>query len=483
MNVNQHAPQNAKPAEHHIRLLAGWRRAGLIIGGALSVPALLGGVFAPTLFFPAYLYAWLFWLGIALGSLGVAMLHHLTGGGWGFVIRRILEAAFGTLPLLGLLFVPLLFGLHTLYPWADAARVAADPLLRDKHGMFVLPFFLARNGLYFACWIGLGRLMRVWSVEQDRTGDPAITERFQKWCGPGLILYVFTMSLAAIDWIMSLEPRWFSTIFGMLIVAGQGLTALAFAILVAHRLALSDAGEKRTRERERQGENAGREPRSAKPGVLGFLLAALKLLPAARSEAAQRRERNKNLDANIGPPELGDVGGLDARLAPFWQDLGGMLLAFVLIWVYMGYSQYIIIWSGDQPSETVFYLHRQQGGWKVFAWGLMALHFFLPFVLLLFGGIKRRAGPLVGIAGMLLFAHLLHSLWLVEPKFYPQGFGFSWLDVVTPIAMGGLWLAVFCAALQSAALLPLHDPRLQKTEAAAEARQVRTELGAETRQG
>ena len=462
-----------KPSENTMKLLTAWRQRGLLLGGGLSVLALLGGIFAPALFFPAYLYAWLFWLGIALGSLGIAMMHHLTGGGWGFVIRRILEAAFGTLPLLALLFLPLLFGLHYLYPWADPARMAADPILRDKHGMFTLPFFLARNILYFVVWIALARILRAWSVEQDRTGDPAITERFQLWCGPGLVLYVFTMSLAAIDWIMSLEPRWFSTIFGMLIVAGQGLTALAFAIVIAHRLALIAEGERQ----KKDGKTGSKKKRNS----LFALLAILHIWPIPRGEASRQHERNKNLDANIHPPELTEADTLDARLAPFWQDLGGMMLAFVLLWVYMSYSQYIIIWSGDLPSETSFYLHRQQGGWKVFVWGLIALHFALPFLLLLFGGIKRRAGPLFAIAGLLLIAHLLHTFWLVEPKFYPHGFGFSWLDVVTPLAIGGLWLAVFSAALQSAALLPLHDPRLQKPVAAAEARHARQDLG-ETKQ-
>ncbi len=441
----------------YVILLNGWRRRSLLVGGVLTFAALLGGIFAPKLFFPAYLYAYLFWLGLALGSLALAMLHHLTGGGWGFVIRRILEAAFGTLPLLALLFLPVLFGLHTLYPWADAARVAADPILRDKHGMFGLPFFLARTLFYFVVWIALARTMRRWSLEQDRTGEPALTARFQTWCGPALILYVFTVSLAAIDWIMSLEPRWFSTVFGALIVAGQGLSALAFAILVAHRLAVVSADE------------APQEEAKEKQSFLRRLF-------ASSEERSRRYEDNVNLTANIHSPKMTTAPTLDTQLAPFWQDLGGMLLAFVLLWVYMGYSQYIIIWSGDLPSETVFYLHRQQGGWKVFAWGLILLHFAVPFVLLLFGGIKRRGGGLTWIAALLALSHLLYYFWLVEPKFYTQGFGFSWLDLVTPLAIGGWWMAVFCTGLRSAALIPLHDPRMQTPKAAAEGRKAQEEL-------
>lgn len=441
----------------YLTLLSGWRRRSLFLSGVLTLAALPGALFAPTLFFPAYLYAYLFWLGIALGSLAIAMLHHLTGGGWGFVIRRVLEAAFGTLPLLALLFLPLLFGLHALYPWADSARVAADPLLRDKHGMFALPFFLARSLFYFVVWIVLARVLRQWSLAQDRTGDPVFTQRFQRWCGPGLALYVFTVSLAAIDWIMSLEPRWFSTVFGLLIITGQGLTALAFAILIAQRLAAVSAGIERTEAAQEQ------------QGVLRRLF-------ASSEQKSRWFEDNENLTANIHPPKMTDALTLDTQLAPFWQDLGGLLLSFVLLWVYTGYSQYIVIWSGDLPAENAFYLHRQMGGWKVFAWGLILLHFVVPFVLLLFGGIKRRAGGLRWIGSLLLITHLLYYLWLVEPKFHPQGFGFSWLDIVTPLAIGGWWMATFCGALQSAALLPMHDPRMQGSEASAAARKAQEEL-------
>lgn len=442
------------------RRVSAWRRWSLIVGALLTIPALLGGLWRPALFFPAYLYAYLFWLGIALGSLAIVMLHHLTGGGWGFVIRRILEAAFGTLPLLALLFLPLLLGLHFLYPWADPARVAADPILRNKQGMFTLPFFLVRAVIYFCAWIVMARLLRRWSLEQDRTGDPALTQRFQRWCGAWLVLYALTISLAAIDWIMSLEPRWFSTIFGMLVMAGQALTALAFAILVAQRLAAAGNPAKRTAEKQ------STEIPQREQGAL----------PDAQEEASIAHQVNPNLNANIHTPNLTDAPTLEAQLAPFWQDLGGLLNSFVLLWAYLGYGQYIITWSGDLPSENVFYLHRQQGGWKVLAWSLIVLHFALPFVLLLFGGIKRKVRRLTGIAWLLLVMHLLYLLWTVQPPFYSQGFGFLWLDLVLPFAIGGWWLAAFCTGLQRASLLPLRDPRLQKHEAAAQVQRVQEEL-------
>ena len=324
--------------------------------------------------------------------------------------------------------------------------------MRKHSALFALPWFLLRAVIYFAAWIGLALQLRRWSVEQDRTGAPALTERFQKWCGPGLILYVFTMSLAAIDWIMSLEPRWYSTIFGMLIIVGQGLTALAFAVLMAQRL----TAEKKTEAGERKKEKGERtEP-----------------------EAAKREALNPDDPIpNIYPPYLEPrAPTLQAQLGTVWQDLGGLMLAFVLLWVYMSFSQYVIIWSGDLPSEISFYLHRRHGGWRWFAWAMIMLHFAVPFVLLLFGGLKRNVRLLAAVALILLAAHFLNMFWLVAPKFHTAGFTVTGLDVVTPLAIGGLWLAGFFGALGQTALIPQRDPRLQTPEAAAQTQQARQEL-------
>src|SRR5215467_12429107 len=212
------------------------QRRSLIVGfiGLLFCGG--GALIFPQPFFRAYLSAYIFWIGIPVGCLALLMLHHLVGGRWGFMIQRVLEAAIQTLPLMALLFIPLLFGLSDLYPWARPAVVATDPLLQQKAAYLNSPFFIARTAVYFAVWIVLGRLLVRWSLEQDRTADGILIQRLQQLSGPGLVLYGLTVTFSAIDWIMSLEPKWYSTIFGMIFMVSYGLAALAFAIVTVHFL-------------------------------------------------------------------------------------------------------------------------------------------------------------------------------------------------------------------------------------------------------
>jgi hypothetical protein len=374
------------------------------IGIVTVVVCAIGGMAMPEAFFHAYLYAYLFWLDIALGSLGILMLHRITGGAWGFTIRRLLEAATMTLPLLAVMFVPLLFGLHALYPWARPEAVAADATLQHREALYTPAWFSIRASLYFVVWIGIAVTLRRWSLAQDRTGDARYTARFQTFIGPALILYAFTATFAAIDWIMALEPHWYSTIFGMLVIVGQGLSALAWSVVCAQ------------------------------------LLAGRALLKELAPESA-------------------------------WQDLGGMLVAFVLLWAYMAYSQYIIIWSGDLPHETSFYVHRRAGAWAYIALVMMILHFFLPFFLLMFGALKRNTVTLALIASILLCARMVNTFWMVAPAFHTQGLVVTWLDVLLPLALGGLWIGVFATSLHGKPLIPLNDPRLQNDSDAAHARE------------
>jgi hypothetical protein len=184
----------------------------------------------------SYLTAYLFWLGISLGSLAILMLHTIVGGYWGFLIRRPLEAAMMTLPLMALLFLPLLLDLGAIYPWAVASNVAASRVLQHKEPYLNVSFFVIRALIYFALWIGLAWLMNLGSKRQDRTEDPAPTEWLQKLAAPGLALYFLSMTFAAIDWGMSLEPAWYSSIYGVMLMIGQGLSTLAAMVLVVSML-------------------------------------------------------------------------------------------------------------------------------------------------------------------------------------------------------------------------------------------------------
>lgn len=183
-------------------------------------------------FFPAYLFGCLFWLGLALGCFGVAMIHYLTGGRWGNPTRRFLEAGYMTLPLLALLFVPIFFGLKYLYPWARPAEVAASRILQNKAPYMNGPAFIGRAVFFFLFWIVIARQLRKWSLEQDRTSDVTPTRRMRTLSGVGIVLYPLTTTFAYIDWIMSLDANWYSTMFGVIICAGQVLMAFVFITML-----------------------------------------------------------------------------------------------------------------------------------------------------------------------------------------------------------------------------------------------------------
>ena len=380
-------------------VLVQMQRRAWLVGAAGVVLALLGVWLNLAQFFRAYLVAYLFWSGLSLGCLALLMLHHVVGGAWGAMIRRLLEAGTRTLPLMVVLFVPLLYGLTTLYSWARPEVVAHDVLLQHKSGYLNVPFFLQRAAAYFAIWLIVMFFLNHWSRQQERVaGAPQerhVQRRLRLLSAPGLMLYVLTVTFAAVDWVMSLEPHWYSTLYGVVILVGQILAALALAIVLITQLA--------------------------------------------------------------------EVPPVSTVLTPqHLHDLGNLLLAFVMLWAYIGFSQFLIIWSGNLPEEVPWYIHRTQGGWEWLGRFVLLLHFGLPFVVLLSRTSKRRAQVLGRLAAGLLMMHLLELFWLVLPAFSPSSLVIHWLDVGLPIGMGGLWMAVFVWQLQRRALLPLHDPRLQE---------------------
>lgn len=380
-------------------VLVQMQRRAWLVGAAGVVLALLGVWLNLVQFFRAYLVAYLFWSGLSLGCLALLMLHHIVGGAWGAMIRRLLEAGTRTLPLMVVLFVPLLYGLTTLYSWARPEEVAHDVLLQHKSGYLNVPFFVQRAAAYFGIWLIVMFFLNHWSRQQERVaGAPQerhVQRRLRLLSAPGLMLYVLTVTFAAVDWVMSLEPHWYSTLYGVVILVGQILAALALAIVLITHLA--------------------------------------------------------------------EVPPVSTVLTPqHLHDLGNLLLAFVMLWAYIGFSQFLIIWSGNLPEEVPWYIHRTQGGWEWLGRFVLLLHFGLPFVVLLSRTSKRRAQVLGRLAAGLLMMHLLELFWLVLPAFSPSSLVIHWLDVGLPIGMGGLWMAVFVWQLQRRALLPLHDPRLQE---------------------
>ena len=268
----------------------------------------------------AYLLAYVYWLMIPLGCMAILMMHHLTGGWWGYPIRRLLEAGSRTLGVMALLFIPILLGMKHIYPWVNPpADMLSDPNYHFKMEYLSTNFFIVRAIIYFAILMGLGHFLNKWSREQDATGDPRLAKYLEGISGPGLILWGIAVSFSMIDWVMSLEPAWFSTIYGMIFMIVSALTAMSFVIFVLRRLTDD--------------------------------------------------ERGKEVREKVTPGQF--------------NDLGNLMLTFTMLWAYLSFSQFLIIWAGNLPVGITWYLHRLQTGWRIVAICLLLGHFFVPFLMLL----------------------------------------------------------------------------------------------------
>ncbi len=366
----------------------------LVIGIVFSAIAGALAFTRPSEFYRAYLLGFMCWLGVALGSMAILMIRHLTGGGWGTVIRRILGAAMRTLPLLAVLFIPVILGIRQLYIWAQPLSNIEDKHLREHLEQITQTYltvngFIIRAVFYFLIWNLLSFLLSKWSKQTDSPNAPDNSQRFKAVSGPGLILYAFTISFAAIDWIMSLDPSWISTIFGLIILIGEVLSAMCFAVVVERIL------------------------------------------------------------FNYKP--------MSELLRPdFVHDHGKWMLTFIMVWAYFSFSQWLIIWAGNLPSEITFYLKRLSNGWGSIGLFLVLFHFAIPFALLLSRPFKRNIRRLVWLAVWLMLMRYLDLFWIIEPNF-SKNLTVTLSDIVVPVAIGGIWLWYFFRNLGSLPLLPAYD--------------------------
>jgi hypothetical protein len=313
----------------------------------------------PAQFFAAYLPAFLFCLGLSLGSMANLMLHEVTGGRWGLALRRPWTAATRLVPLNAALFAPLLLALPRLYPWIHST----EPLVQAKAWWLNVPFFLARAALYFLTWSLLAwRWLAV--AARSTTARPLALRRLS---AIGLIVYGLTISLAAIDWIMSLLPEWYSTAFGLLVGTSQMLAGMALAVLARSYV---------------------------------------------RADELPQGTRN---------------------------DFGNLLLAYVMTWAYLAFTQFLIIWAEDLPHEIAWYVPRVQTSWRWLTLTVLALEFALPFLLLLSRAIKRTPAALGGLAAALLVGQLLFSVHLVWPSLDPDSLAVSWIHALTIVGVVGVW--------------------------------------------
>jgi hypothetical protein len=387
------------------------RSRALIVGVVGLAGCAAGFVLARDHFFRAWLVAFMVFLSIGLGSMAVMMVQHLTGGAWG-VFRRIFEASSRTLPLLAILFVPIALGISTLYPWAHSDHVATDEILKHRSPYLNTMFWLGRAVFFFAGWIGLSMVLNRLSRRQD-SGDVSVNLSLQRWCGFGIVFYALTMTFAGIDWIMALNPHWFSTLFGFLMIAAQGLSGLAFTIIAATYL-------------------FKREPMS---GIL----------------------------------------------KPYhFHDLGKLMFAFVMIWAYFNFSQYLLTFAANLAEEVPYMITRTTNGWGYLALFLILFHFFVPWLLLLSRDTKRNPYRLVNLAIWMLIVKYADFFMMISPEFsaegpnlhlLPAGAGGGehvshlfahWVDPFAVLAIGGLWTWMFLSELKKRPLLAVGDPYLRE---------------------
>jgi hypothetical protein len=367
-----------------------------LIAGILGLALSAAGYFVDSKqFFHSYLVAFAFWTSIGLGGLFFTLLNHLVGAEWSIVLRRISETIMVALPIMLFFFIPVVLGFHDLYHWSHKDVVDADPILKAKAGYLNEPFFIIRTVVYFAIWFVFGRTLYRMSIKQDG-GDQSNNGRMRQISAPGMILFAFTCTYAAFDWLMSLQPHWFSTIFGVWYFAAGLLASLAFINLFAQVL--------------------------RRNGVLG-----------------------------------------EQITVEHYHDLGKLKFAFTIFWAYIAFSQFFLIWYANIPEETIFYLHRWEGSWQYVSLLLIFGHLILPFLWLIPRATKRNLPAMAIIGVWLLLMHWVDLYWNVFPNLHEHGFKLSWMDATTMIGIGGIFLWFMWLRLSANALIPVKDPKLDKS--------------------
>lgn len=392
-----------------------WKNIALGIGGVLSLVILVVALIFPELREQAlrsWLLGFIFWGGIGIGCIGVLMLQYLTGGAWGVVIRRTLEAGTRTLPIIFVLFIPLAIGIG-FRAFQEWTRLPADDHVLEFRGSYMTTeWWIIRGVLYFILWGVMVYLLNGWARKQDKATNPEEAAKAlgdaTAFSGPTMVFYVLIVTFASVDWMMMLEPHWFSTMWGFLFTAGWGLSCYCFVVTI---------------------------------------------LAWMSDKAPMNRVLGKR----------------------HFHDLGKLMLALVMVWAYFNFSQFLIIYSGNLPEETRWYLPRIKGAWGVVGVLLIVFHFAFPFLVLLQQDFKRKAKWLAILAIFILFMRIVDMYYLIapsprignQPGTIEHGIrldfftGFSLLDIAAPIAVGGIWLWYFFNELSKYPMVPENDPFLE----------------------
>jgi hypothetical protein len=383
------------------REIDGFRVLALGVGVIALIAWGVGTYLSPEQGLRSWLLGFIFWGGITIGCIGVLMLQYLTGGAWGVVIRRTLEAGSRTLTLVAIMFIPLAVGVYfkLFYEWT---HLPADDHVMVQRGIFMTPWFwILRSAIYFAIWGVMAYLLNRWSSQQDMTDNvfdaERLLEKSSRFSGPTLVIYSLVVTFAVVDWVMTLDPHWFSTIWGLLFVAGWALSCFSFVVV-----------------------------------ILAY---------------------------------LSDKAPMDSVLGGrHFHDLGKLMLALTMVWAYFNFSQFLIIWSGNLPEETSWFLTRMKNGWGYVGVILIVFHFAFPFLVLLQQDFKRHAKWLAYLGVFILLMRLVDMFYQIGPAPRVSGgiangaFIVSWLDLAAPIAVGGIWLWWFFGELMKRPLVPVKDP-------------------------
>ena len=364
------------------------------LGGSMVIPGAKG--FDPKLFWQAYFFGWFMWTCYGLGCFGLMLLLNVVRANWGYSVIRLFEAGAKILPIMGILLIPILiFGAKFVWPWADADMVKESAVLTHRAGMMNVPAVAIRSLFYFAFWTFYTVVLTRWSKLQDETGNLEYAQHRTNMAAFGMVLHIIIVTFAVLDWAMSLEPEWYSTIYGAWFVIAQSMSAMGLVTLIG-----------------------------------------------SRGYAANRAPWTRELVTDA-----------------VRKDWGNMLLMLTMVWAYFSLSQWLIIWNGNLPQEIVFYIHRFQGLWLYVGAFIVIFQFFVPFLALLSGKTKRYPGLLSLVAFWLMFMRLVDLSWQILPIFHGTkdaigSPGVVVLALCAAVAFGGLWFALFVNFLGKSPLLP-----------------------------
>ena len=372
-----------------------------IVGILLS----LVGYYNDPRFFHSYLVTYLFFLTLSLGGLFFVLAHHMFGADWSTSLRRIPENLMLLAPLMLILSIPIICNFDSLYQWTNPEYWDHHSLLEGKKAYLNKPFFFIRIGICFTVWFVLISRLYTLSLNQKTAADKI---KIKNTSAAGIALFALTISFFGFDAIMSLDPSWFSTMFGVYIFSGSFLSATAFVTLMALFL---------------------------------------------RSKGILIDEINRKHYANLGK----------------------VLFAFTVFWAYIGGFQYYIIWYGNLPEETYWFIQRWEGPWKYLSIFLIFGHFVVPFFILIFNRLKRSRVVLGVMSTFFLFLHWIDMYWLVMPNYFRDSHGYikeeelnnlsilSWTDLSITIAIGGLLMAVFWRLFKTNSIVPSNDLDYKKS--------------------